>query len=84
MDGYSLKNTKCFITVPGNRYRNVSLMLAIKHNRIVAKGTIEGAFNGDKLHLMTGGIICVPRLKEVFLVKNFIKLLILFLFYFTN
>ncbi|KAF0985496.1 hypothetical protein HZS_1619, partial [Henneguya salminicola] len=45
--GYSLKNTKCFITVPGNRGRNVSLMLAIKHNGIVATGIIEGTFNGD-------------------------------------
>ncbi|KAF0986107.1 hypothetical protein HZS_5785 [Henneguya salminicola] len=96
--GYSLKNTKCFITVPENRGRNVSLMLAIKHNGIVAKGIIEGVFNGysfkdyivnnfkqnfidnprdvlkKELHWMTSGIICVPRLKEVFLVTNFIKL----------
>lgn len=45
--GYSLKNTKCFITMPGSRGRNMSLMLAIKQSGIVAKGIVEGAYNGD-------------------------------------
>ena len=44
--GYSLKNTKCFVTVPANRGSNISLMTAINTRGIVAHEIKEGAYNG--------------------------------------
>ena len=43
--GYSSKNKKCFLTLPANRGKNISLMLAINSNGIVAHELKEGAYN---------------------------------------
>ncbi|XP_065670352.1 uncharacterized protein LOC136088977 [Hydra vulgaris] len=45
--GYSIKNTKCFVTVPANRGKNVSLMAAITVNGILSFKIVDGAYNGD-------------------------------------
>jgi transposase len=45
--GYSLKNTKCFLNVPANRGRNVSLMCAINLMGVIGFEMKEGAFDGN-------------------------------------
>lgn len=45
--GYSLKNTKCFLSVPANRGKNISLMMAINSRGTVAYELKEGAYNGN-------------------------------------
>lgn len=47
--GYSPINSKCFVTVPANRNRNISLLLAINSAGIVEYVIKEGSFNGDDL-----------------------------------
>jgi transposase len=47
--GYSPVNSKCYITVPGNKNTNISLLLAIKINGVVGYQIKEGGFNGDDL-----------------------------------
>jgi transposase len=45
--GYSLKNTKCFLTAPANRGRNISLMAAINKHGVITHEIQEGAYNGN-------------------------------------
>jgi transposase len=45
--GYSLENTKAYISVPANRSVNKSLMCAISNNGVVGKQLIRGAYNSD-------------------------------------
>jgi len=49
--GYSMKNTKAFISVQANRGINQSLMCAIDINGVVAFEILSGAYNGDKFKL---------------------------------
>jgi len=45
--GYSMKNTKCFLTLPANRGKNNSVMMAISIRGIVGHGLVEGSYNGN-------------------------------------
>ena len=46
--GYSVRNTKAFLTVPTNRGQNVSLLATISTNGIIAHKVNEGPYNGGK------------------------------------
>jgi len=47
--GYSPVNTKCYKTIPANRGKNISLMLAISIGGIVGHELKEGSFDGNGL-----------------------------------
>lgn len=63
--GYSLKNKKSFVTVPANKFNNISLLCCISENGIVGFELKEGAF--DSISFMSFvEIILFPY----FLTKN--------------
>ncbi|KAF7685632.1 hypothetical protein CDIK_3619, partial [Cucumispora dikerogammari] len=47
--GYSQINTKCFITVPANKNKNISLICAVKKSGVIAFAIKEGSFDGASL-----------------------------------
>ena len=57
--GYSIKNTKCYVSVLVNRGKNISLMAAITINGVERFELVEGAYDGNmfmnfiNIHLKT-------------------------------
>ncbi|KAF7691533.1 hypothetical protein CDIK_2529 [Cucumispora dikerogammari] len=46
---YSQINTKCFITVPANKNKNISLLCAVKKSGVIAFAIKEGSFDRASL-----------------------------------
>ncbi|KAG0438237.1 hypothetical protein DMUE_3210 [Dictyocoela muelleri] len=55
--GYSPKNTNCFINVPNSKGTNISLLCAINTNRILATNVKIGSFKSvDMIHFINNNL----------------------------